>query len=50
MIGFDECTLNRSWTHEQIDMLTILSQTIAMFLLKERDHEKLEQLKEQLKK
>jgi len=43
-VGFDECTLNRSWTQEQIDLLSLLSQTVAIFLLKERSRQKTERM------
>ena len=47
-VGFDECTYNRNWTQEQIDLLTLISQTTALFLLKARDHEKTVFLSENL--
>jgi len=39
-VGFDECSDTRCWTQEEIDILTLLSNVISVFLLKERvkDH------------
>ena len=48
MIGFDECHLNRNWTQEQIDMLTLLARAVALFLLKEREHEKIQLMSDNL--
>jgi len=42
-IGFDECVTRRMWTKEQIDALVYLSETLAVFLLKKREQEKLQQ-------
>ena len=39
-IGFDECVEFRYWTKEQIQTLTYFSEMLAMFLLKQRKHEK----------
>lgn len=39
-VGFDECTHNRVWTREQIDLLDFLSKVLAMFLLKKRARDK----------
>ena len=39
-IGFDECVTLRYWTKDQIQMLTYFSEMLAMFLLKQRKHEK----------
>lgn len=35
-VGFDECLDYRLWTQEQIDLLTLLSQMLSLFLLKVR--------------
>jgi len=35
-VGFDECLDHRLWTQEQIDLLTLLSQMLSLFLLKNR--------------
>jgi len=40
LIGFDECSLNRNWTQDQIDLLVLLSQIVGLFLLRERDHDR----------
>ena len=42
-IGFDECVNQRIWTKEQIDLLVFLSETLAVFLMKKRQHELAEQ-------
>lgn len=42
MVGFDECNQKRYWTKEQIDALTIVSEIVSTFLLKQRTHEKLQ--------
>lgn len=39
-IGFDECVEQRLWTKEQIRMLTFFSETLSLFLLKQREHQK----------
>jgi len=35
-VGFDECQDHRLWTQDQIDLLTLLSQMLSLFLLKNR--------------
>jgi len=35
-VGFDECTVDRMWTQDQIDLLRFLSEVLALFLLKHR--------------
>lgn len=35
-IGFDECEINRLWTKEQIETLSVAAQIISVFLRKER--------------
>lgn len=35
-VGFDECETHRYWTKEQINALTLLSQILSTFLLKQR--------------
>ena len=35
-VGFDECVSPRLWTQDQIDLLTLLSQILSLFLLKNR--------------
>ena len=35
-VGFDECQDHRLWTRDQIDLLTLLSQMLSLFLLKTR--------------
>ncbi len=39
-IGFDECTVQRMWTQEQINLLQFLAEVMAMFLLKQRARDK----------
>jgi len=35
-IGFDDCAASRLWTQEQIDLLTVLSQSVSLFLPSEK--------------
>ncbi len=35
-VGFDECSVNRLWTQQQIDLLQSLAQILSVFLLKKR--------------
>jgi len=42
-IGFDECTEYRLWTDDQIEILRRISEMLAVFLLKKRAQDKLEQ-------
>ena len=42
-IGFDDCTINRFWTKEQIGMLQFLAEIMAVFLLKKRAQDDLEE-------
>lgn len=35
-VGFDDCAVRRTWTQEQIDALTFISELLATFLLKKR--------------
>lgn len=39
-VGFDECTINRMWTQDQITLLAFLAEVLAMFLLKKRTQDK----------
>ncbi|MBQ9973770.1 MAG: diguanylate cyclase [Oscillospiraceae bacterium] len=39
-IGFDDCHTNRMWTQEQISLLQLLSEVMAMFLLKKRSRDR----------
>lgn len=39
-VGFDECTVNRMWTQDQITLLEFLAEVLAMFLLKKRTQDK----------
>ena len=36
MVGFDDCCRNRYWTREQVDVLVLISEIVATFLLKQR--------------
>lgn len=47
-VGFDECMTNRSWTQEQIDLLTYFAEMMSVFLLKMRAQEKQRQRAEDL--
>jgi putative two-component system response regulator len=39
-VGFDECTVNRMWTQEQVDLLTFLAEVMAVFLVKKSNQER----------
>ncbi|WP_110954203.1 sensor domain-containing diguanylate cyclase [Anaerosinus massiliensis] len=47
-IGFDECTLARKWTTEEIDILTITAEMLATFLLKKNSLKGLKKTKSYL--
>lgn len=47
-VGFDDCTINRFWTREQIGMLQFLAEIMAVFLLKKRTQENLQNTVEKL--
>ncbi len=42
-IGFDECVNQRIWTKEQIDVLTFLTETLSVFLMKKRQQQRVVQ-------
>lgn len=48
-VGFDDCTVNRFWTKEQIGMLQFLAEIMAVFLLKKRTQERLQDSVEKLR-
>lgn len=48
-VGFDECTVHRLWTQDQIDLLQFLSEIFALFLLKHRIQNKATQQAENLR-
>jgi len=39
-VGFDECSVHRLWTQEQINLLQFLSEILSLFLLKKRVQDK----------
>jgi len=39
-VGFDECSVHRMWTQDQISLLEFLAEVLAMFLLKKRTQDK----------
>lgn len=45
-VGFDDCLHNRYWTKEQIDVLTMFSELLSLFLLKKRAQEAVSKLEE----
>lgn len=45
-VGFDDCLHNRYWTKEQIDVLTMFSELLSLFLLKKRAQETANRLAE----
>jgi len=48
-VGFDECSIHRMWTQEQINMLEFLAEVLAMFLLKKRTQDKAVAMAESLR-
>lgn len=48
-IGFDECSSNRMWTKEEIQVLTYFSEILSMFLLKYREQERAKAQAEELR-
>ena len=49
-VGFDECRSNRLWTNEHISMLTFLADLLAVFLLKKRVQDRLEEQADNLRR
>ena len=47
-IGFDDCLDSRMWTKEQIELLQFFSETLSMFLLRQRRQEKVQRQAEEL--
>lgn len=45
-MGFDECMVNRYWTREQIDVLSMLAELVSVFLLKWRMEEEIRHLQQ----
>ena len=41
-VGFDECTTNRLWTQGQVSTLEFLAEVLAVFLIKQRTLDKLQ--------
>ena len=39
-VGFDECSVHRLWTQEQIKLLQFLSEVLSVFLLKKRTQDR----------
>lgn len=48
-VGFDECSRNRFWTQEQINVLSFISEILSTFLLKKRAQDKVIQAAEGMK-
>lgn len=48
-VGFDDCTVRRMWTREQIDAITFISELISTFLLKKRAQERAVETAEDLR-
>ncbi len=48
-IGFDDCTEPRLWTKEQIELLRYFSESLSVFLLRQRRQEKLQRQAEELR-
>ena len=48
-IGFDDCTEPRLWTKEQIDLLLFFSESLSVFLLRQRRQEKLKRQAEEMR-
>lgn len=47
-IGFDDCKEPRMWTKEQIALLRVFSESLSVFLLRQRRQEKLQRQAEEL--
>ncbi len=47
-IGFDDCMEPRMWTKEQIELLRFFSESMSVFLLRQRRQEKLQRQAEEL--
>lgn len=48
-VGFDECVEQRIWTKQEINLLTLFSESISMFLLRLRRQEKVQQQADELR-
>jgi len=48
-VGFDECSVHRFWTQDQINLLQFLSEALATFLLKQRVQDKVARHAEDLR-
>ena len=48
-IGFDDCIEPRMWTKEQIELLLFFSESLSLFLLRQRRQEKLERQAQELR-
>ena len=48
-VGFDECSIHRLWTQDQIDLLQFLSEVLATFLLKKRVQDRVSEQAEELR-
>ena len=48
-IGFDDCRQPRMWTREQIELLTFFSESLSMFLLRQRRQEKVQRQAQELR-
>ena len=44
-IGFDECSINRYWTREQVNMLSFFAEMLSVFLMKKRTEDAYKKLK-----
>lgn len=42
-VGFDDCSSTRTWTKEEISILSFISKVLSVFLLKSKVHDKLMQ-------
>lgn len=47
-VGIDECLVDRAWTREQVDILSMVSRLTAVFLMKKRIQDKKDQWEESL--
>lgn len=48
-VGFDDCTMTRLWTQNQIDALTFISELISTFLMKQRAQDRALQTAENMR-
>lgn len=48
-VGFDDCSINRFWTQDQVDALALISEILSVFLLKHRAQQRTVQAEESIR-